>query len=105
MSYKLKVERPTTNSTEVQINGLGIFANGVEYDIDDEAAEAYRWANQVLTSHVDADGNETVTAEKGPTLLQAFENEDWVTVTTVQAAKKAAAPPPSENKTNEGGAK
>lgn len=96
--YKLKIEMPSLlPGTEVQIHGLGTFKNGKEYEIDDEAAEVYRNANQTQETVATEDGTAVVEVKRGPTLLEAFRGVEGVTVATVKA-QKAAESKKTENK-------
>ena len=90
--YKLKIDNPNlTPGTEVEIAGLGTFKNGKEYTIEDEAAEYYRVAHPVAVEggeQYTEDGSLVTAAyELGPTLLQAFKDDESIIVTTVK--KKA----------------
>lgn len=88
--YKLAIDLPNSApGAEVSINGLGVFENGREYEIDDDRAEAYRLVNQVQTSTTDKDGAMTVSTEPGPTLLEAFKSHPGIKVTTVKEKKTA----------------
>lgn len=79
--YKLSLNFPNlAKGAEVQIDGLGVFENGYEYDITTEEADAYRVHNQVLVSELDEEGSATNSVEPGPTLLQAFKSSKGVTV-------------------------
>lgn len=108
--YKMAVNFPNlTKGAEVQIDGLGVFENGYEYEVSKEDAEAYRTFHSVIVDELDEDGN-LVSRKLAPgrTLLDAFSSEEGVQVATTKASKtkdKPQDPPegPLATDTTEGG--
>lgn len=90
--YKLTLDFPNlTKGAEVQIDGLGIFKNGEEHEIDDALAQDYRNHHSRVVDELDDDG-EVIgrKMEQGPTLLQAFQDSAGVTVSTAASSKRQA---------------
>lgn len=90
--YKIEFDMPNlARGTEVQIDGLGTFANGGTYTITNEQAAAFRVAGRKQRFVPDGHGAVDVVTEDGPTVLQAFKDAEGVTVTTTSSpsGKKA----------------
>lgn len=86
--YVLKIDFPNLpKGAPVDIDGLGRFENGHEYEISKEEAETYRLQNVTQSFEHDKDGNLLVETKKGPTLLQAFKNNDNVDVSTTDGGE------------------
>ena len=88
--YKMTVDFPNlAKGAEVQIDGLGIFENGFEHTIDAELAQSYRDHHTTIVEDFDADG--TIVGrhtEQGPTLLQAFQNHNGITIASSKTKDK-----------------
>jgi hypothetical protein len=98
--YNLTIDRPASPKGEqFHVHGLGVFENGKTYAIDAELAENFRLVNSTQHSETNADGTMNVWTEKGPTVLQAFQNDPEVTVETVTKKKGNE---PSKNEPEEG---
>jgi len=100
VAYVLELDVPgTPKGQEVEIPGLGVFKNGQSYDITEDEAENYRNANVVAETKTvkvkDGDQKRDVVVSEisqGPTLLQAFQGQEDILVST------PAAPKPQEKK-------
>lgn len=88
--YKIKFDYPNLpKGGEIDITGLNrIFENGKEYQISNAEAEAFRLHNNRPV--VSEDPLAPVTWENGPTLLEAFKDNEYVTVETVKAPQREA---------------
>jgi hypothetical protein len=74
MPYKITIDLPNLSKGQgVAINGLGEFANGKSYVIDEETHDQFRAVNTMQTDELDDKGNPTgnVLTSLGPTLKQA----------------------------------
>jgi hypothetical protein len=72
----------------VQIAGLGTYANGSTFDVDEDEHTAYRAHHSVQVMGIGHEGEIIVEEIKpGPTLLQAYEHTDGVEVTTYAGGK------------------
>jgi hypothetical protein len=107
--YKVKVNDPALpKGADVEVPGLGVFANGSTTQVSEEQAEAYRDNNAVLAD-VETDdrpawtGAAGVELRRGPTVLQAFEGHSTVSVETVKeppvGQSKPSAPKAEDSKT------
>ena len=105
--YKITFDLPNlAPGAEVEVNGLGRFENGKTYVIDDALAETFRTFHQVLETEYDEvptnDGGITnvprYVPKPGPTVLQAFENTEGVTVQTYTPKKAEGDPKGDEPK-------
>jgi hypothetical protein len=79
--YRISVDLPNLGKGQtVEIDGLGIFTNGSEGEVTEEQAEAFRVKHQVAKSETDAEGNMHTEVTLGPTVLQAFKGNKYITV-------------------------
>jgi len=89
--YTIKFDFPNLpKGGEIDITGLNvIFENGKEYTISKEAADAYRVHNQRPVVSASPDPQAPTEWELGPTLLEAFKDNEHVTVSkTSQKGEK-----------------
>jgi hypothetical protein len=92
--YTIDFDLPgTAKGQSVQVAGLGEFENGSSYDVTREEADAFRSYNIRQESHHNEDGQLVTETHLGPTLLQAFEHTEGVTVTTTQPNQQRNDPP------------
>lgn len=83
--YTMKIDLPTVaKGADVEIDGLGVFENGGEYEISDEEAQDFRAHHTTQTFEHDDEGNLIVTQKQGPTVAQAFRGHKHITVTVVK---------------------
>lgn len=83
--YTMKIDLPTVaKGADVEIDGLGVFANGSEYEISDEEARDFRAHHTTQSFEHDEDGNLIVTQKQGPTVAQAFRGHKHIDVTVVK---------------------
>lgn len=94
--YKVFVNDPALpDGANVEVPGLGVFANGSARQITEEDAENFRAVNSQLVD-VETDdrpawtGAAGVELRRGPTVLQAFEGHPTVSVETVEQSKTRA---------------
>ena len=83
LAYEVSLDLPGMPKGElVQIPGLGTFENGTSFDVTEEQANAYRVYHQRVDMVYDEETNELLGSEAsvGPTLLQAYKNEQGVDV-------------------------
>lgn len=95
--YEMTIDQPNRPKNDpIQIPGLGTFANGGTYTIDDEAAQSFRSYHSRQTTVVDekTEAVKGTKAELGPTLLEASKNMYGVEVTVAKEQK-------SDNKSND----
>jgi hypothetical protein len=64
----------------VEIDGLGVYENGFEYDISTDEAEAYRNKHTTYVTKVTNKGNTIVDSSRGMTLLEAFKKHKGIDV-------------------------
>jgi hypothetical protein len=106
--YKVTLNDPALpKGAEVEVPGLGVFANGSTTQVSEEQAEAYRDNNSQLVD-VETDdrpawsGAASVELRRGPTVLAAFEGHPVVSVEIsrgpVEQAGKQEAPKASDSK-------
>lgn len=86
--YTIKFDLPNLpKGGEIDIAGLNaIFENGKEYKVSDVEAEAFRTLH--IRPVVSEDPLAPVVWGNGPTLLEAFKDNEHVTVTEVKAPQK-----------------
>lgn len=81
--YTVQIDMPTLpKGHEVEIDGLGQFENGSTVEVSKEDAEAFRVKHQAVVMTTDKDGNNHIEVFPGPTLLQAFKDNDTIVVST-----------------------
>lgn len=106
--YVLTVDMPGLRKGEkLTIDGLGVVSNGHEREVTKEAADNFRAHGTTTKVKTDDDGNPVVVDDQyvfetvqGPTLLQAFQDSDHVTVVKYEKPK----PPGNQgNQSNQGG--
>jgi hypothetical protein len=86
--YHLKLNLPNmAKGAEVEIDGLGVFRNGHEYEIEPHMAESFRNSHARSVPTFGDDGSFTQERVLGPTLLQTFKDNPSITVTTVEEKK------------------
>jgi hypothetical protein len=85
--YKITLNLPglpkSGEGSEVEIAGIGRLQNGKTYDISEEEAQAFRNANSnnaPVEGKTGPDGETLYETQPGPTLLQAFKDNKFVTV-------------------------
>lgn len=91
--YKVTVNDPALpDGHEVEVPGLGVFANGSTRQLSEEDAEYFRVVKSYLAD-VETDdrpartGAAGVELRRGPTVLEAFRDHPTVSVETVEPAK------------------
>lgn len=83
--YLLKLNLPNlSQDAELELDGLGVFQNGHEYEIDNDRAEAFR------LRHVFVDDNGT--HQNGPTLLSYYKDSVGVDVSIKRATPEKKEP-------------
>jgi hypothetical protein len=88
--YKITVNLPgTPQGEEVEIAGIGRIKNGSTYEVSQEEAELFRTLHPRPVEAGRGEGGETIYETRpGPTLHEAFKNNEHVTVETVQRKKE-----------------
>lgn len=88
--YELHINMPNLmDGATVELDGLGIFENGGTYEVSREEALAFQASRRVLLSGFDAYGNFRRIDIEGPTLEEAFEDVDGITVNVKEDAPDA----------------
>jgi len=87
--YEVKVNDPASpNGADIEVPGLGVFKNGSTRQLSEEEAEYFRDVNATLVD-VETDDSPAWTGaaatelQRGPTVLQAFQDHPTVSVEKV----------------------
>jgi len=107
--YTISINLPDLpEGTEVEVDGLGVFANGSTNDISDELADMFQAKHSTIQTEIGEDGNHQNSIVPGRTLEEAFEGNTSIVVegkskaaaTSVKPAKEKSVPTNPEGSEN-----
>lgn len=101
--YKLTLNLPNlSQGALVELDGLGVFANGEEHLIENSDADSFRQRNMHIESVYDENGNNVGDATVlGATLMTAFKNTLGIDVEVYHASESKAKEKPLTKKEKE----
>jgi len=88
--YKVVIDKPNlAEGATIELDGLGIFANGGTYEVSDEEAATFRTRHSTTISRHDKRGRLVQRIVEGPDLITAFDNDEGVTIEYVKEPSNA----------------